>query len=112
MLEKFTGRSEGRIRMPTDDKRFLETIRQTRDILVKLLFTDLEVAFTLLQTARASSSPETQRRNIANAREACDAIKSSADRMEVTEADRQELNSRLVELVRQLDQILPEPSAL
>jgi hypothetical protein len=58
----------------------------------------------MLQTARGSSVPETQERNIASARKAHDEIKVLAGRIEMFEVDRQGLNGRLADLASELDQ--------
>jgi len=71
------------------------SISDYQQILIELLFTDLDLAFTFLDTARVSSWPETQRRNVEHAVKAHKEVSAKALQFEMPDSARKELDAGL-----------------
>jgi hypothetical protein len=79
-----------------------QNISEYLDTVIDLLFTDIGLAFTFLETARISSNPERQKRCVAHAAKAYNHISARAMRCEMPAKTREELNARLRDLKQQL----------
>jgi hypothetical protein len=81
---------------------FQENVSNIRNTTLDLLFTDVELAFTFLETAEASACAETQKRNVANALEAHRTVSAKLRTLAMSDAVRTELKSRLQDLAQAL----------
>ena len=88
-------------------KDLRSNLRESRQVLVDLLFTDLDLPQTFLDTARASSSPETQKRNVLNALKAYHEVSAKAEQVAMTEIARTELEARIKTLRNRLAKFGP-----
>ena len=78
------------------------TLRESHFIVLDLLFTDLDLAFTMLETARISEEAETKKRAIENAVEAYNYVVFKSARIEISPQDRDRLEARLCDLATHL----------
>lgn len=78
------------------------TIENSQQIIIELCFTDLDLAFTFLQTAQVTSIRGTKQRNLANAVKVYRTISQKAAGMDLPSATRQPLEAKLAELSQQL----------
>jgi hypothetical protein len=76
-------------------KELQQNISESRQIIVDLLFTDLDLALTFLETARVSDCPETKERNVANALKAYRESSAKALKVNVLPSTRQDLQRML-----------------
>lgn len=79
-----------------------QNIEDAQRVIVDLLFTDLGLAFTFLETARVTSVPETRQRNVANAVKAYRDISEKGATLQLSSSTRQHLAAQLAELSQQL----------
>ena len=70
--------------------------------MTELLFTDLDLAFTFLETARISRSAETQERNVRHATKAYWDVFAKALEIEMPDRTREQLQARLRDLEAQI----------
>ena len=88
--------------MNSDPRDIFEQSKQT---IVDLLFTDLDVAFTFLDTALISSNPETKSRNIGNAAAAWHTVSDKLNTFEIPPDVRNALLNRLTQLRNRLGEL-------
>jgi hypothetical protein len=69
---------------------------------VKILITDLDLAFTFLQVARTSTNPATRQRNRENANKVYDAVRHFLPRLRPTAEERQAIEGKMSSLKAQL----------
>lgn len=84
------------------DQSLLETLDKSTRVIVDLLFTDLKIAFTFLETALASRIEDTQKRNVANALKAYRTVSEKVSTMQLPAAVHEALTGRLQELANRL----------
>lgn len=76
---------------------------ESRKISTDLLFTDLDIAFTFLQTARSSKVARTKQRNVANALKAYSYISAKAPELDMPISARDDLDKMLLRLKQELE---------
>lgn len=81
-----------------------QNISDRRDIVIQLLFTDLDLAWTFLETARVSNRPERKSRNVANAVSAYNQISTKVADLNIPAATREELNAGLLALEQRISE--------
>jgi hypothetical protein len=69
---------------------------------IDMCTTDIELALTMLDRARASSDPDTQQRNLENAAHAFETVLHHLSRLALTSEQRQDIEARLAELKAKL----------
>jgi hypothetical protein len=85
-------------------KELRSTISESRQIVLELLFADLDLACTFLDTAGLSSLPDTRKRNISNALKAYHEISAKSAKIEMPDVIRAEIDAKLNELRTRLAQ--------
>jgi beta-glucosidase-like glycosyl hydrolase len=83
-------------------KRFRESIRQANDTGVDLLFTDIELAGTMLERAELTEDEETRSRNMQNVAEACKSIQHFMQKLELSDDQERTLEQKLAALEQRL----------
>lgn len=87
-----------------------ETIKQANDSGVTLLFTDLELAQTMLDRAELARDSETRDRNMGHARRACESVSHFLEKLNLRDDERLTLMEKLHTLtdrVQKLQKLQP-----
>jgi hypothetical protein len=87
------------------DKSAQQTLKETNDSGVALLFTDLDLAHTMLDRAELVEDATTRERNLQNVEKACASAQHFMGKLQLTDADRSTLSEKLAALRQRLAQL-------
>ena len=87
--------------------RIRETIKEANASGVALLFTDLELASTMLRRAELAGDDKTKRRNIAHAAKACQSTRHFMKKLKISARDERSLNGKLETLEARMRTLQP-----